>query len=988
MAITRPIVYVMQEFATLTVTPSTPDLNCLVVGPCYWIKDYPADSDDIDVGNFVKPPYIDADAPCSGTDGSSLGRPDPGSDYLVLAEPPNNASGAILDSSSVEVVVAAANIELEQGIDGAVTVPAGGDNEFTSATADFEATGVAAGDRIVMTKDGAELAANTVIKTVKEVIDANTLKLTSTFKTAEVAVGVLDAASGNIDFRIEHVLTNQTVDGTYYAVVGQQITIKTGPTGLLLTYNSTVYPLNYAADIYVGYRSLRQDISADLLTIDDTTALAAALGAVDERNPLATGVSVALANTGTPIQAIAVQTDDILGHQAIRDTISTRSDVYAIAPVTDDENGLATADWVAVIAMWKLHCVDYADPSKSKYRIVLGSYDELPTEKSSAPASDEGYTFEDGDVAAGFPAAVEIENTVFVDPTSLTDFETDGIDSTHLLDTFQSTLFADLTAPNGESIFSDGYLGAKALRGAIGGKRLRTTDGAAFAAAYGGESVSYAVRAPILKAENVASVNIIADTATADWHDVTNGRIDASGAFGGVAVGDVVHITTAATHKGGWVVSDITGAPNYIVVNNGDAVVDAGMTLQVYRPVASSYGCTLTVGPINILKGTGDFASVATGDIVCVVSQVAAGTSTLGQWILTNKTDDDNITVADPDSNFTASVGADTEVVIFRPVAFNGTATATTRNRLLYLRDDTASFMTTVSVGENIEIPYPTDTDPTKWDTATTQWPIKTIIDDNRLLADLEATEELAPELFIAGFNGDMPYRISIDLDRAAQVVELNTIPAGLKSNRCVMAWPNECMVSGLTTKGDATSSWQKGWYLACTIGGMIAGLPSHQGFTFIGIGGISQIRNSNTYFTDGNIDDLSEAGWYVFLQDSESSSPYSAHEVTTDTDTYEMGELMNVKNFDFIAMYYKQIMEAFLGRYNITTETLQQIRESFNTGTDFLQLRTFPRIGAPLLDAEVTLIEQQAGEVDRVEIFATVDMPKVLNKIGLHLIA
>jgi hypothetical protein len=48
--------------------------------------------------------------------------------------------------------------------------------------------------------------------------------------------------------------------------------------------------------------------------------------------------------------------------------------------------------------------------------------------------------------------------------------------------------------------------------------------------------------------------------------------------------------------------------------------------------------------------------------------------------------------------------------------------------------------------------------------------------------------------------------------------------------------------------------------------------------------------------------------------------------------------------------------------------------------------VRKFPKIGAPLLDAKLTLIEQT--QVDRVEIYMTVDMPSVLNQIGLHLMA
>ena len=36
----RPVVLVYQDLATPTVTPSSPDLNCLIVGPAYHIQDY------------------------------------------------------------------------------------------------------------------------------------------------------------------------------------------------------------------------------------------------------------------------------------------------------------------------------------------------------------------------------------------------------------------------------------------------------------------------------------------------------------------------------------------------------------------------------------------------------------------------------------------------------------------------------------------------------------------------------------------------------------------------------------------------------------------------------------------------------------------------------------------------------------------------------------------------------------------------------------
>ena len=197
-----------------------------------------------------------------------------------------------------------------------------------------------------------------------------------------------------------------------------------------------------------------------------------------------------------------------------------------------------------------------------------------------------------------------------------------------------------------------------------------------------------------------------------------------------------------------------------------------------------------------------------------------------------------------------------------------------------------------------------------------------------------------------------------------------------------------ELNLSDLENELTSVQNKQTGQYLACTVGGMTAGLPSHQGFTYIGVGGIQQIFNSNFYFTESQLTDLRDGGWYVFKQDSASSLPYSIHEVTTDVSAYEFGEFMNVKNFDYIALYMKEVLDQFLGKYNITTEAMEMIRASLNAAANYLKLRIFPKIGTPLLDAEITSLLQSEDEVDRVELYMDILMPKVLNRIGLHLVS
>ena len=982
MAFVRPIVYVYQTFQSVVIAPVTPDLNCCVVGPAYYIQDYNADKTDIYEDEYVASGET-KDAACD-TDGSSLGQPTAGVAFYVMTNPPNHLAGGELDSASVKVMFDEVLIDIAHDNDGAMV-----DDTylFTSALADFSglnaagtvvnATGVdkvVAGDRIVLTKNGAAI---TSVKTVRSVVSSTELYLTATKKSNYVTWPNEDFGNTLIKWRLEHALSDQEIDTAYYAVAGNQITISPGALGILVTYLSTTWAINYAK-MYVGYRELRTDLSSVQEIASDE--IVSTIGRVDERNPLAVGAYIAAANTTNTIQIFGVESDNLAGHTDARNKMTARSDIYCIVPVTD---ALTTSTWLSVISMWKAHCVAYAAYDKSKFRVVIGSYDELPTEKASAPSSVVGHTLNK------LAAAADMD--VLVDPAAAASFLTDEVTSSHLLDIMHSHVDIQ-TVLDEKHLFSvSGYAGAKALLGAMGEKRIRTTTADKFTSAQAAQAGAYAVRAPILLSEGVASSSIYANVTGATWgaDGGTKGRITKTGAFADVIVGDVAHVSgdaVTAVHNDGFLVIAVDAATHYIDVEIANQVAGT-VDVQVYRGVAESALSTVVAATRTITaSGATDFANVAVGDM-CVVLQSAAAAGNIGMWIVENKIDSQNIIIGDPETGMANEAPGATNVVFFRTVSSAANTPLTTRARLDRLRDDTATFTTTVETGENIQIPYPAEVDSTKWDTQTTSWPIDTIVSNELLDADLEDLEELAPELFVAGFNGDMPYRISIDLNPASQVTELNTIPTSLASSRCVMVWPNSIYVSDVENELTGVQNKQSGQYLACAVGGMVAGLPSHQGFTYIGIAGIQQIFNSNFYFTDDQLTLLRNAGWYVFVQESETSLPYTIHEVTTDVSSYQFGEFMNVKNFDYCALHLKGIVEAFLGRYNINNETLKYIRQSLENGITFLKDQTYPKIGAPLLDASIDSLAAHATEVDQVDANIGLDLPKVLNKVGLHLL-
>jgi hypothetical protein len=168
----------------------------------------------------------------------------------------------------------------------------------------------------------------------------------------------------------------------------------------------------------------------------------------------------------------------------------------------------------------------------------------------------------------------------------------------------------------------------------------------------------------------------------------------------------------------------------------------------------------------------------------------------------------------------------------------------------------------------------------------------------------------------------------------------------------------------------------------------MTAGLPSHQGFTNLGIAGVSKIYNSNTYFSDKNITDISNGGWFVFQQDTPQALPYVVHQLTTDVATLQSGEFSMVKNFDFVSLFFADILDDYLGIWNINPETLGFITSSIVGGIDNLKLRRRPRIGSPIIDGKITSVSVSPSSADRVEIFVEVQMPAPLNIVALHLVS
>ncbi len=157
MAAQRPNVIVYQEYENLTVAPDIPDLNVIIVGPCYQILDYLDDKDDCYADDY-------------GTLNSDVPLVDPSA--VVLSAPPNIEAGGELDASSLVIYFDEARgvVVEDSGAAPQEATFAADDNLFqahtTAAGVHFGGEEVAPGDILLTQSQGT----SDYVKTVKEVL--------------------------------------------------------------------------------------------------------------------------------------------------------------------------------------------------------------------------------------------------------------------------------------------------------------------------------------------------------------------------------------------------------------------------------------------------------------------------------------------------------------------------------------------------------------------------------------------------------------------------------------------------------------------------------------------------------------------------------------------------------------------------------------------------------------------------------------------------
>jgi hypothetical protein len=220
-------------------------------------------------------------------------------------------------------------------------------------------------------------------------------------------------------------------------------------------------------------------------------------------------------------------------------------------------------------------------------------------------------------------------------------------------------------------------------------------------------------------------------------------------------------------------------------------------------------------------------------------------------------------------------------------------------------------------------------------------------------------------------------YEIARPFTKDEQAQNHAAIAESYGDHRVYLIWPDEVEADGQSVEG---------FYLAAAIAGMVAAFPPHQGFTNIAIAGFAAVPRTTEYFTQEQLNVMAAAGVYIVTQSASGGQVFARHQISTDNTSIELRELSITKNFDALSYDFKAALEPFIGVWNVTEDAVGAIEATLLGRIEFNKANKLPKIGAPLIDANINSIAQDPLLCDHVNVDVDLELPCPLNNINLTL--
>lgn len=171
------------------------------------------------------------------------------------------------------------------------------------------------------------------------------------------------------------------------------------------------------------------------------------------------------------------------------------------------------------------------------------------------------------------------------------------------------------------------------------------------------------------------------------------------------------------------------------------------------------------------------------------------------------------------------------------------------------------------------------------------------------------------------------------------------------------------------------------GYYAAACLAGLRSGVAPQEPLTNVQIAGIDDLSDVLA-FSETQLDEIAGSGVWVVTQDAVGAVAYSRHQLTTDMSSTKTAEDSFTSNVDSVAYALQSELEPFVGKYNISPESMAVIQDTINAELRYRQTNTYtPRGGYQLLAGTgITSFAQNSTFKDRLDIAISLNVPYPFN--------
>lgn len=219
-----------------------------------------------------------------------------------------------------------------------------------------------------------------------------------------------------------------------------------------------------------------------------------------------------------------------------------------------------------------------------------------------------------------------------------------------------------------------------------------------------------------------------------------------------------------------------------------------------------------------------------------------------------------------------------------------------------------------------------------------------------------------------------------------SQIAYVKNISKALANRRAANVW-----VENGTRLINSASTVIPNKYVAAEVCGLRTAVIAWQGLTMTEITSVTDAPAMYTRYTRDQLNDAASYGVFVVTQEAEAASVFIRHQLTTKTDAGSLSYEDSVgTSLDFISLKVKDSLASFIGRKNVTQQTISEI---YGVVWNILNDATTTDAGASY-GPQLNGFEDKDGErgkitvaahptlKDRITVYAKLLMPLPLNNL------